>query len=96
MVVGLEIVGGVAGLSVTALRLVPVDSSPSLGLIFKDFFGVQLLIQVSNVAIIVLKVYDSFECFSLGSSLIEVVIYSLSVVLGLYLLVNALYCPDRW
>jgi hypothetical protein len=30
-------------------------------------------VQVSNVAIIVLSVYDSFECFNLGSSLIEVV-----------------------
>ena len=63
MVVELEIVGGVAGLLVTALRLVPADSSPSLGLVSKDFFGVQLLIQVSNVVIIVLKVYNSFECF---------------------------------
>jgi hypothetical protein len=34
---------------------------------------IQLLIQVSNIAIIVLSVCDSFECFNLGSSLIEVV-----------------------
>jgi hypothetical protein len=46
---------------------VPLELVSDISLVF------QLLIQVSNIVIIVLPVSDSFEYFNLGSSLIEVV-----------------------
>jgi hypothetical protein len=61
----------VVGLSVS-LQLV-LEGSSFIGACFSDLSSIQLLIQVSNIVIIVLLVCDSFEYFNLGSSLIEVV-----------------------